>query len=618
MMRLPRMAAALAGAAAILTGCSNMKQIKHMPYPRTERTDVTDNYFGTEVPDPYRWLEDDNSEATAAWVKAQNVVTQDYLSQIPFRGAIRERLTELWNYPKEGIPAKHGDAWYYFYNDGLRNQSVLYRTAQPGGEGEVFIDPNTLSEDGTVALSGVTFSKDGKYCAYSVAASGSDWVEIRVMNTADRTLTSDRINWVKFSGAEWAPDSKGFYYSAYDAPQKGVFSSQNQFQKVYYHRLGTPQSADWLIYADAEHPLRYFSPWPSKDGQWLFIVASEGTSGTEVLYKKVSEPKFRTLLPGFDADYAPVECRDGQLYYVTNRDASNYALMKVDLNDPSKVSTVIPESGGKLLEGVGSAGGYLFATYLEHAQSKVCQYGFDGKLVREVELPAIGTVSGFDGEKDDTELYYSLTNYIAPATIYKYDIAGGASTLYKAPAVNFDPSLFTTEQVFYTSKDGTKVPMFITRRKDMKLDGGNPLLPLCLRRLPDQPDACVQALGHDVRRAGRHLLRGQPARRLGVRRSVAQGGHARKQAERFRRLHRRGRVPDRRKIHFVGQARHCGRFERRPAGRRLRGAASRPLCRLPARRGRDGHAPLPQIHDRLGLGRGVRIERKRGAVRLHL
>ena len=482
MMRLPRMAAALAGAAAILTGCSNMKQIKHMPYPRTERTDVTDNYFGTEVPDPYRWLEDDNSEATAAWVKAQNVVTQDYLSQIPFRGAIRERLTELWNYPKEGIPAKHGDAWYYFYNDGLRNQSVLYRTAQPGGEGEVFIDPNTLSEDGTVALSGVTFSKDGKYCAYSVAASGSDWVEIRVMNTADRTLTLDRINWVKFSGAEWAPDSKGFYYSAYDAPQKGVFSSQNQFQKVYYHRLGTPQSADRLIYADAEHPLRYFSPWPSKDGQWLFIVASEGTSGTEVLYKKVSEPKFRTLLPGFDADYAPVECRDGQLYYVTNRDASNYALMKVDLNDPSKVSTVIPESGGKLLEGVGSAGGYLFATYLEHAQSKVCQYGFDGKLVREIELPAIGTVSGFDGEKDDTELYYSLTNYIAPATIYKYDIAGGASTLYKAPAVNFDPSLFTTEQVFYTSKDGTKVPMFITRRKDMKLDGGNPcyLYAVCL------------------------------------------------------------------------------------------------------------------------------------------
>ena len=297
MMKLTRKAVALAGAAAMMASCNHMKQIKHMPYPETQRTDVVDDYFGTKVADPYRWLEDDNSEATAA-------VTQDYLSQIPFRDAIRGRLTQLWNYPKEGIPAKHGDAWYYFYNDGLQNQSVLYRTTAPGAQGEVFLNPNTLSDDGTVALSSVAFSKDGKYCACAVAESGSDWVEIRVMNTADRTFTTDKINWVKFSGAEWAPDSKGFYYSAYDAPEKGVFSSQNQFQKVYYHRLGTPQSADKLIYMDAEHPLRYFSAWPSKDGKWLFISASEGTSGTEILYKKVSEPKFRTLLPGFDADYA--------------------------------------------------------------------------------------------------------------------------------------------------------------------------------------------------------------------------------------------------------------------------------------------------------------------------
>ena len=266
MMKLTRKAVALAGAAAMMASCNHMKQIKHMPYPETQRTDVVDDYFGTKVADPYRWLEDDNSEATAAWVKAQNAVTQDYLSQIPFRDAIRGRLTQLWNYPKEGIPAKHGDAWYYFYNDGLQNQSVLYRTTAPGAQGEVFLNPNTLSDDGTVALSSVAFSKDGKYCACAVAESGSDWVEIRVMNTADRTFTTDKINWVKFSGAEWAPDSKGFYYSAYDAPEKGVFSSQNQFQKVYYHRLGTPQSADKLIYMDAEHPLRYFSAWPSKDG----------------------------------------------------------------------------------------------------------------------------------------------------------------------------------------------------------------------------------------------------------------------------------------------------------------------------------------------------------------
>lgn len=474
MMKISRKAALLVGAAAMMASCNNMKRIKTMPYPQAERTDVVDNYFGTQVADPYRWLEDDNSEATAAWVAAENAVTQDYLSQIPFRDAIRERLTQLWNYPKEGIPAKHGDAWYYFYNDGLQNQSVLYRTTAPGTEGEVFLDPNTLSDDGTVALSGVNFSKDGRYCAYAASASGSDWVTIRVMNSADRTLTDDKIEWVKFSGAVWAPDSKGFYYSAYDAPEKGVFSSQNQFQKVYYHKLGTPQSADKLIYMDAGHPLRYFSAWPSDDGKWLFVIAAEGTSGIEILYKKVSEPKFRTLLPGFDNDYAPVECVDDQLYYMTNKGASNYALMKVDLNDPSKIEAVIPEDDRNLLEGVTSAGGQLFASYLEDAQSAVYQYGFDGKKVREVALPAIGTVSGFDGEKEDTSLFYSLANYTAPATIYRYDIASGVTELYKAPKVNFDPSLFVTEQVFFTSKDGTRVPMFVTHRKDMKLNGKNP------------------------------------------------------------------------------------------------------------------------------------------------
>lgn len=474
MMKLTRKAVALAGAAAMMASCNHMKQIKHMPYPETQRTDVVDDYFGTKVADPYRWLEDDNSEATAAWVKAQNAVTQDYLSQIPFRDAIRGRLTQLWNYPKEGIPAKHGDAWYYFYNDGLQNQSVLYRTTAPGAQGEVFLNPNTLSDDGTVALSSVAFSKDGKYCACAVAESGSDWVEIRVMNTADRTFTTDKINWVKFSGAEWAPDSKGFYYSAYDAPEKGVFSSQNQFQKVYYHRLGTPQSADKLIYMDAEHPLRYFSAWPSKDGKWLFISASEGTSGTEILYKKVSEPKFRTLLPGFDADYALVECRDDRLYYITNKDAANNALMKVDLNDPSSITAVIPENEKSLLENVTAAGGYFFASYLQDAQSKVVQYGFDGKPVRDIELPGICTAAGFDGDDEAAEIYYSVSGYTAPATIYKLDVASGESTLFKAPDVNFDPALFTTEQVFYTSKDGTKVPMFITHRKDLKLDGKNP------------------------------------------------------------------------------------------------------------------------------------------------
>ena len=477
MKQFSRMAALLAGASVLaMAGCDNMKQIKHLPYPETARGEVVDNYFGTEVPDPYRWLEDDNSEATAAWVAAENAVTEDYLSQIPFRGAIRERLTQLWNYPKEGAPSKHGDWYYYYYNDGLQNQSVLCRTQQPGEAGEVFLDPNTLSEDGTVALSAVSFSKNGRYFAYAAAASGSDWVEIRVMDTETKALTEDRIEWVKFSGAVWAPDSKGFYYSAYDAPKEGVYSAQNQFQKVYYHKLGTPQTADRLIYEDKAHPLRYFSAWPSEDGKWLFVIASEGTSGTEILYRKTSETKFRTLLAGFDHDYAPVDCKEDNLYFVTNEGASNYTLKRIALNAPAKVETVIPEHEKNLLEGVGTAGGYLFASYLQDAQNQVVQYDYDGRLVREIVLPAIGTVGGFSGEEEDTELYYSLSNYTAPATIYRYDIASGESTLYKSPEVAFDPALFVTEQVFYPSKDGTQVPMFITRRKDMKLDGKNPCL----------------------------------------------------------------------------------------------------------------------------------------------
>ena len=602
-------AALLLGAAAAAS-CGNMKQIKHQPYPETVRGDVVDNYFGTEVPDPYRWLEDDNSEATAAWVAAENAVTQDYLSQIPFRGAIRERLTEVWNYAKESAPRKHGDWWYYTYNDGLQNQSVIYRTKEPGEAGEVFLDPNKLSDDGTVALTDMSFSKDGRWFAYSAAASGSDWVEIRVMDTADKSLAADKIEWVKFSGARWAPDSKGFYYSAYDAPKQNAYSSKNEFQKVYYHALGTPQSADRLIYEDREHPLRYFSAWPSEDGKWLFVIASEGTSGTEVLYKRVSDPKFRVLLPGFDADYSPVDCKDDRLYYVTNRDASNYALMKVDLNRPGMIETVIPESEGNLLEGVGTAGGSLFAYYL----AGCAEPDLPVRLRRQA-----GARSGASGHRlgrrirrprrRTTELYYTLVNYIAlrPRSTNTTSLAG-ESTLYKAPEVNFDPELFTTEQVFYSSKDGTKVPMFITRRKDMKRDGKNPCLPLRLRRFSDQP----------------HARRSTPRRMM----FVEQGGiycvaNLRGGSEYGEEWHKAGMLENKQNVFddFIAAAEYliagkytstdklaiARRLERRPAGRRLRGAASGPLCRLPSGRGRDGHAPLPQVHHRLGLGRGVRF-----------
>lgn len=456
-----------------LSSCDNVMKIKHLPYPETERGNVTDNYFGTEVADPYRWLEDDNSEATTAWVKAENEVTFDYLSKIPFREAIKERLTELWDYPKESAPSKKGDWLYFSRNDGLQNQAVIYRRATPDAEAEVFLDPNQLSDDGTVALAATSFSKDGKYFAFATAASGSDWVEIHVMDTESKRQLDDCIKWVKISGATWAPDGKGFYYSGYDAPEKGVYSSKNEFQKVYYHKIGTPQSADRLIYSDPKHPLRYFYAWQSDDSRWIFVSSSEGTSGSEILYKRSNAAKFDVLLKGFDYDYSIVECVNDQLYVMSNEGAENYNLIKIDLNNPSKREVVIAEKEN-LLENVNSAGGCLTAIYLEDAQNKVYQYEMDGTPIREVTLPGIGTVSGFNGEKEDTELYYSITTFTAPTTVYSFDVKSGESKLYLRPEVAFNPDDFTTEQIFFTSKDGTRVPMFVSYKKGLKRNGKNP------------------------------------------------------------------------------------------------------------------------------------------------
>ena len=475
MKRLVVCLVALLTITTMMSSCCGRKTIELKPYPVTERGEVVDNYFGTEVADPYRWLEDDNAPETAEWVKAQNEVTFDYLAQIPYRDQIRERLTQLWNYPKEGTPSRHGDWYYYFYNDGLKNQSMLYRKPSLDAEGEVFLDPNSLSDEGTVALSAVAFSKDGKNMAYSVASAGSDWVEIRVMDTESGEQLSDKIEWVKFSGASWAPDCKGFYYSAYDKPEKGVYSSQNQFQKVYYHKLGDAQSADELIYWDAQHPLRYFSGEESGDGKWQFVHASEGTSGSEVLYRKKGERKFRTLLEGFAYDYAIVTVEGDYAYVLTNDAAPNFRLAKINLVRPAGLEDVIAENPEVLLETVSAVGGVLVATYMEDAMNKVRQYEMSGELIREVDLPAIGTVSGFGGEKEDTTVFYSVNGFTAPATSYVYDLRSGETTLYKQPEVSYDPEMFTSEQVFFTSKDGTQVPMFLVHRKDMKLNGKNPV-----------------------------------------------------------------------------------------------------------------------------------------------
>lgn len=454
----------LAAITAALTSCQNAMTIKTKPYPVARMdTTVQDNYHGTIVKDPYRWLEDDNSAETAAWVRAQNEVTQDYLSQIPYRGRIEERLTQLYDYPKEGTPFRVGEYYFFYKNDGLQNQSVLYYQKGLDGAPEVFLDPNALSDNGTAALNTVTFSKDDRYAAYSVSRSGSDWVEIFVMEVATRKQLADKIEWVKFSGASWGRD--GFYYSRYDAPAPGTsaYSAKNEYQKVYFHKLGTPQTEDVLVYEDREHPLRYFSGFVSDDFKWLFIVASEGTSGTEILYKNTTVPgaPFKTLFKGFANDYAVIDCEDDKALVLTNDAAPNFRLVSVDLNAAAPaVTDVIPQSEN-LLQWVTTAGGAIFAGYLKDASSRVYQYDRTGKQVREIPLPGIGTAAGFDGKKDDKEVFYGFSSFNVPPTSYRYSIADGTSTLYRQTKVNFDVSSFQVDQVFYTSKDGTRVPMFL-------------------------------------------------------------------------------------------------------------------------------------------------------------
>ncbi|MCC8018474.1 MAG: prolyl oligopeptidase family serine peptidase [Rikenellaceae bacterium] len=473
--------AALVMAAAILqvTSCKTMK-IKTPVYPETRMDEVTDDYHGTLVADPYRWLEDDNSAETAQWVRAQNEVTFGYLGQIPYREAVRNRLTQLNDYPKDEMPSRHGEWYYYYKNDGLQNQSVLYRSASADGrDGEPFLDPNTLSADGTVALNSVSFSKDGRYMAYSVAEAGSDWVEIKVRDTATGEDLPDLIRWVKFSGGSWAQDSQGFYYSRYAEPAKGSeYSGVNEYQKVYYHRLGDDQSADRLIYEDRAHPLRYFHGGESDDGKYIFVTGSEGTHGTELLYREKANANapFRVLYPGFEYDYEVVYCKDDAVYIHTNEQAPNYKVVAVDLRvGRTSQRDLIPENDNTL-RGVNDAGGNLFAFYLEDAKTSVYQYDFEGGLIRKVDLPDMGSVVGFSGKDEDTEVFYAITSFTSPSTVYTYDIADGTTTLLKKPQVDFDPDLYTTEQVFYTSNDGTQVPMFIVHRRDMKKDGRNPLM----------------------------------------------------------------------------------------------------------------------------------------------
>lgn len=449
-------------------------------YPETKKGDVKDDYNGIKVADPYRWLEDDNSDATKEWVKAQNKVTFDYLATIPQRDKVKKRLEELWNYPRYSSPFKKAQYYYYFKNDGLQNQSVMYRQNGLTGKPGEFLNPNTLNKEGIAALAGTSFSKTGKYFAYSIAVAGSDWQEIFVMESGTKKILKDKIEWTKFGGANWNGDD-GFYYSGYDKPdEQSKLSKQNQFHKVFYHKLGTDQSKDVLIYEDKEHPLRYHGAGLTEDGRFLILNVSEGTSGGELWYwekKDPSQTKFKLLIPGFTSDPDLIDNNGGKLLLRTNDGAPNFKVVLVDPKNPAKENwkTIIPEKE-EALQSVGTGGGYLFASYLKDASSKIYQLTYDGKLVREINLPGIGSATGFGGEKEDKEFFYTYSSFSTPPSIYRYSIATGQSTLFRKTAVKVKTEDFVTEQVFFTSKDGTKVPMFLTYKKGMVRNGQNPVL----------------------------------------------------------------------------------------------------------------------------------------------
>lgn len=449
-----------------------------MSYPPTRKEAVTDTYHGTQVADPYRWLEDDNAEETKAWVEAQNRVTFGYLETIPERTSISNRLTQLWNFERWSPPSRHGGRYFVSRNNGLQNQSVLNTLSALDGELKELLDPNRLSADGTVALSGAAVSDDGGLLAYGISRSGSDWQEWRVRDVGTGQDLPDAIQWVKFSGASWTRDGKGFYYSRYDAPKAGeALKGANYFHKLYYHRLGTPQEQDVLVYQRPDHKEWNFGGSVTDDGRYLIITASEGTDPrNRVMVQDLSKPGSPVveLLMDFDADYSFLD-NDGPVFWFrTDLNAPRARVIAIDVTRPERANwkEIIPQSEDTLTS-VSVVGNRFLAHYLKDARSVVKVFGLDGRLEREMDLPGIGTVSGLGGKRSDGETFYSFTSFTTPGAIYRYDIGAGRSSLWRQPKVAFDASAYETRQVFFPSRDGTRIPMFITHKKGLKLDGRN-------------------------------------------------------------------------------------------------------------------------------------------------
>ncbi len=467
-------------AAGIAAACSTenpMKEKEAITYPKTKKVDVVDDYFGTKVADPYRWLENDTAADTEAWVKAQNAVTQSYLEKIPFRQHIEDRLTELINYPRLSSPFRAGDYYFFYKNDGLQNQAVIYFQKGKDGDPTVFIDPNTLSESGTVSVNLIGASADDKYMAYTKSEGGSDWSKIYIREIATNTDLDDELEWVKFSGAGWFKD--GFYYSRYPEPEQGTeLSADNKHHSIYYHKIGTPQSEDKLFYRNDENPDLYHWCSVTEDDKYLVMYAASGTDGFELYFKNLeTDGELTKVREGFANKTSIIDHKDGKFIALTDIDAPNYRVVAVDPQNFALENweEIISEREETLVN-LSTAGGYLFPEYLKSATSQVFQMDYAGNTIREIEFPAPGSASGFSGKKEDGTVFYSFSSFTYPPTIFEFDLATGESMLFNKPDLKFDPEDYVSKQVKYKSKDGTEVPMFIVHKKDLEMNGKNPTL----------------------------------------------------------------------------------------------------------------------------------------------
>lgn len=452
------------------------KDMNTIQYPKTEKGSVVDEYFGTQVADPYRWLEDDRSEQTAKWIKTQNDLTFNYLQNIPYREELKQQLEKLWNYEKVSAPFTEGDFTYYYKNNGLQNQSVLYQKDKNGKE-RIFLDPNTFSEDGTTSLASLNFTKDGKLVAYQISEGGSDWRKIIVLNTENKEIVGDILTDVKFSYISWK-GNEGFFYSSYDKPEGSELSSKTDQHKLYYHKLNTPQKEDILIFGGtASQKHRYVTGIISEDNKYIIVSGANSTSGNELFIKKVGEnSSFEPIMGDYKYDVDILDTKGDDIYILTNYKAPNKRLVVANVHNPKPENwkEIIPETENVL--SVTKIGENIFARYIVDAISKVKQFDIQGNFIREIALPSIGAASSFSGKEEDTEIYYSFTNYFTPNQIYKLNIKTGKSELYWSPKINFNPNQYQSEQIFYTSKDGTKVPMIITYKKGTKRDGQAPTI----------------------------------------------------------------------------------------------------------------------------------------------